>query len=124
MPDPGVVLSTLVSGVLLGGILALNALGLSIVLGVMRLVNLAHGTFLLLGAYVGFFFLQLTGVDPFLGLAVIAMIVASLAIPLHRVLLAPLAERGPEAQMMTMFGVAIILENLFVLWFSADTRTI
>ena len=45
MPDIGVALSTIVSGVLLGGMLALTALGLSIVLGVMRLVNLAHGDF-------------------------------------------------------------------------------
>jgi branched-chain amino acid transport system permease protein len=124
MPDIGVALSTIVSGVLLGGMLALTALGLSIVLGVMRLVNLAHGDFVVVGAYVGLFFLKFTGVDPLLGLPVIALIVAALAIPLYRLLLAPLAERGPEAQMMTMFAVAIILENAFVLGFSADTRSI
>ena len=124
MPDIGVALSTIVSGVLLGGMLALTALGLSIVLGVMRLVNLAHGDFVVVGAYVGLFFLKFTGVDPLLGLPVIALFVAALAIPLYRLLLAPLAERGPEAQMMTMFAVAIILENAFVLGFSADTRSI
>jgi branched-chain amino acid transport system permease protein len=117
-------LSGLVSGVLLGGILGLTALGLSIVLGVMRLVNLAHGVFLVFGAYVGLFFLAFTGLDPLLGLPLIALFVAALAIPLHRFLLAPLAERGAEAQMMTMFAVAIIMENLFVLCFSADTRSI
>ena len=124
MPDIGIVLSTVVSGVLLGGMLALTALGLSIVLGVMRLVNLAHGDFLVVGAYAGLFFLKLTGVDPLLGLPVIALLVAALAIPLYRLLLAPLADRGPEAQMMTMFAVSIILENVFVLAFSADTRAI
>ena len=106
MPDIGVALSTIVSGVLLGGMLALTALGLSIVLGVMRLVNLAHGDFVVVGAYVGLFFLKFTGVDPLLGLPVIALIVAALAIPLYRLLLAPLAERGPEAQMMTMFAAS------------------
>jgi branched-chain amino acid transport system permease protein len=124
MPDIGIVLSTVVSGVLLGGMLALTALGLSIVLGVMRLVNLAHGDFLVVGAYVGLFFLKFTGIDPLLGLPIVALIVAALAVPLYRVLLSPLAERGPEAQMMTMFAVSIILENLFVLAFSADTRSI
>jgi len=118
MPDIGVAASTIVSGVLLGGILALTALGLSIVLGVMRLVNLAHGDFLVVGAYAGLFFLKFTGVDPLLGLPVIALIVAALSVPLYRFLLAPLAERGPEARMMTMF------ENVFVLAFSADTRSI
>jgi len=116
--------SSIVSGVLLGGMLALAALGLSIVLGVMRLVNLAHGDFLLVGAYAGFFFFTFTGVDPLLGLPVIALFVAALAIPVYRYLLQPLAERGAEAQMMTMFAISIILENVFVLAFSADTRSI
>jgi branched-chain amino acid transport system permease protein len=124
MPDVGTVLSTIVSGMLLGGMLALTALGLSIVLGVMRLVNLAHGDFLVVGAYAGLFFLKLTGIDPLLGLPLIALFVATLAVPLYRLLLAPLANRGAEAQMMTMFAVSIILENAFVLTFSADTRSI
>lgn len=124
MPDLGVASSSIVSGVLLGGMLALAALGLSIVLGVMRLVNLAHGDFLLVGAYAGFFFFTFTGVDPLLGLPLIALFVAALAIPVYRYLLQPLAERGAEAQMMTMFAIAIILENVFVLAFSADTRSI
>ena len=124
MPDIGVAVSTIVSGVLLGGMLALAALGLSIVLGVMRLVNLAHGDFLVAGAYAGLFFVKFTGVDPLLGLPAIALFIALLALPLYRFLLAPLATRGAEAQMMTMFAVAIILENVFVLSFSADTRSI
>src|SRR5579883_6475 len=124
MPDISVASSTMASGVLLGGILALTALGLSIILGVMRLVNLAHGEFLVLGAYAGLFFLQFTGVDPLLGLPAIALLLAALAVPLYRWLLRPLAERGPEAQMMTMFAVSIILQNVFVIAFSADTRSI
>jgi len=124
MPDVGVTSSTIAAGVLLGGMLGLTALGLSIVLGVMRLVNLAHGEFLLVGSYAGLYFLQYSGVDPLLGLPVIALFVATLALPLYRVLLQPLANRGAEAQMMTMFAVSIILQNVFVLIFSADTRSI
>jgi len=124
MPDIGIISSTIASGVLLGGMLGLTALGLSIVLGVMRLVNLAHGDFLVVGAYAGLFFLRFTGIDPLLGLPVSALLVGVLALPLYWFLLAPLAERGAEAQMMTTFAVAIILENAFVLAFSADTRSI
>jgi branched-chain amino acid transport system permease protein len=124
MPDIAVASSTIAAGVLLGGMLGLTALGLSIVLGVMRLVNLAHGDFLVVGAYAGLFFLQYTGVDPLLGLPLIALFMAALAAPVYRLLLQPLADRGPEAQMMTMFAVSIILENVFVLAFSADTRAI
>ena len=61
MPDVSVASSTIAAGVLLGGMLGLIALGLSIILGVMRLVNLAHGEFLLVGAYSGLFFVQASG---------------------------------------------------------------
>jgi branched-chain amino acid transport system permease protein len=114
----------LLSGVLLGGILALAALGLSIALGVMRLVNLAHGEILVGGAYLGFYLLSITGLDPLLALPLIGLLMGLLVYPLHRVLLAPLASQGPEASMMTMFGVSIILQNALLLFFSADTRSI
>ena len=116
--------SSVASGFLLGGILALTALGLSIVLGVMRLVNLAHGEFLVAGAYAGLFLLKLTGIDPLIGLILIGGFIALLAVPIHRFLLAPLSGTGVEAPMMTTFGVSIILQNLFILCFSADTRAI
>jgi branched-chain amino acid transport system permease protein len=124
MPDIVVTLSTIASGVLLGGVLALTALGLSIVLGVMRLVNLAHGDLLVVGAYVGLFLLQATGIDPLLGLPLVAAILVALAMPLYRLLIQPLAGRSAEAQMMTTFAISIMLENVFVLAFSADTRSI
>ena len=114
----------LISGLLLGGILALAALGLSIALGVMRLVNLAHGEILVGGAYLGFYLLSITGLDPLLGLPLIGLLMGLLVYPLHRLLLAPLGSQGPEAPMMTMFGVSIILQNAMLLLFSADTRSI
>lgn len=119
-----VVVSSLVSGFLLGGILALIALGLSISLGVMRLVNLAHGELLVCGAYLGYFLLRHFGVDPIAGLLLVGAGMAVIALPFQRLLIAPLAGKGMEAPMMTMFGVSIILQNLLLLAFSADTRTI
>lgn len=116
--------STLAAGLLLGGMLALAALGLSLVLGVLRLVNLAHGEFLLIGAYGGFFVLALSGVDPLLALPLIAFATALIGAPLYRYLLQPLMGRGAEAPMMTTFGVSVALQNLFLLCFQADTRSI
>ena len=124
MPNLEVILSSLASGVLLGGILALIALGLSISLGVMRLVNLAHGELLVCGAYLGYFLLRYAGIDPIAGLLLVGALMALLAMPFHRALLAPLEGKGMEAPMMTMFGVSIILQNLLLLGLSADTRTI
>lgn len=124
MPGIDVILGGLLSGFLLGGILALIALGLSISLGVMRLVNLAHGELLVGGAYLSGFLLRWLGVDPILGLPVVGLMMAMIAMPFQRLLIAPLAGKGMEAPMMTMFGVSIILQNALLLAFSADTRTL
>jgi branched-chain amino acid transport system permease protein len=124
MPNFDVVVSSLASGFLLGGILALIALGLSISLGVMRLVNLAHGELLVCGAYLSYFLLRYTGIDPIAGLLLVGVIMAAIALPFQRLLIAPLAGKGMEAPMMTMFGVSIILQNLLLLAFTADTRAI
>lgn len=124
MANFDVIVNSLASGFLLGGILALIALGLSVALGVMRLVNLAHGELLVCGAYLSSFLMAAVGLDPLAGLLVVGMAAALLALPLQRLLIAPLAGKGMEAPMMTMFGVSIIAQNLLLLGFSADTRTL
>ncbi len=124
LPNIEVIAGSLASGLLLGGSLSLIALGLSISLGVMRLVNLAHGELLVCGAYLSYFLLGYVGIDPIMGLLLVGATMAVIALPFHRLLIAPLAGKGMEAPMMTMFGVSIILQNLLLLSFSADTRTI
>lgn len=119
-----VVIGSLISGLLLGGILSLIALGLSIALGVMKLVNLAHGELLICGAYLSYFLIIYFGIDPIIGLLLVGGIIAFAALPFHRLLIAPLGGKGMEAPMMTMFGVSIILQNLLLVFFSADTRTL
>lgn len=117
------ILSNLLSGVLLGGMLALIALGLSVVLGVMRLINLAHGEILVAGAYVAFFLGAATGIDPLVALPLVGIVAALVAFPVQRLLLARLGG-GAEAPMMTTFALSLILQHLFLWWFSADTRSI
>ena len=118
------ILTNLLSGLLLGGILGLIALGLSVTLGVMRLVNLAHGEFLVAGAYAAFFLGAATGLDPLLALPIVAALVAFAAWPVQRFLLAPVAHQGAEAPMMTTFALSLVMQNLFLAEFSADTRSI
>ncbi|HYD95906.1 MAG TPA: branched-chain amino acid ABC transporter permease [Noviherbaspirillum sp.] len=116
--------NSLVSGLLLGGVLALAALGLSIVLGVMGLVNLAHGEFVVAGGYLMLFVLQPFDIDPMLAFPLIAAIMAAIALALQRTLLRPLAGGPPESSMMTMFALSIVLQNLYLTLFQADTRSI
>jgi branched-chain amino acid transport system permease protein len=87
MPNFEVVVNSLVSGFLMGGILALTALGLSITLGVMRLVNLAHGELLVGGSYLGYFLLRYTGIDPIAGLVLVGAAMALMALPFQRLLI-------------------------------------
>lgn len=116
--------SNFLSGILMGGVLALIGLGLSIVLGVMRLVNLAHGTFLTAGAYVGLMLSVFLGFGPLISIPLIGLIVALIAFPIQTFLLAPLMRRGEESPMMTTLAISLILENLYLYFFSADTKSI
>jgi branched-chain amino acid transport system permease protein len=118
------IVQALTSGVLLGGLLALVALGLSLVLGVMRLVNLVHGEMVVIGSYAAYLLLSWTGLDPLLSLPLVALVGAAIAVPVQYVLLAPLTKHGEDAPLMTTFALSIIVQNLFILLISGDTKSI
>jgi len=122
--DVGAIAQAASTGLLLGGIYALSALGLSLVLGVMRLVNLVHGEVTVLGAYLGLLALSTFGLDPLLALPLVFVVVGLAALPVHRLVLAPLAGRGEEAALLTTFALAVIMQNLYIQWFTGDTRAI
>jgi branched-chain amino acid transport system permease protein len=119
-----VVGAALISGLLYGGLLAVTAVGLSLVFGVMRLINLAHGELLILGAYVSFQLASWLGLDPILSTLIVAPVLFVISIPLFRLLLSPLLTRGPEPAMLTTFALSIIAQSLFILVFSGDSRSL
>jgi branched-chain amino acid transport system permease protein len=114
----------LVTGLLLGGLFALAALGLSLVLGVMRLVNLVHGELVVFGAYTAYLLLAHGGIDPLLALPLVALIVGGLAYPVQVLLLRPLERHAEEAPLLTTFALSIIAQNLLILFLTGDTRLI
>jgi branched-chain amino acid transport system permease protein len=124
VPDPQTLLQALSSGLLLGGIFALGALGLSLVLGLMRLVNLVHGELVVLGAYLAFVLLDTVGLDPLLAALLVFVTVALVGYPLHRLALAPVARSGEEGPLLTTLALSIIVQNLFIQVFSGDTRAL
>ncbi len=113
-----------VDGILLGGLFAITALGLSFMLGVMRLVNLWHGELIMLAAYLGWLLFTRTGLDPLLGILLVAPLMFGLGYLVQGSLLTPLMRRGPEGPLLTTFGLSVIAQNAFILLFSGDTRTI
>jgi branched-chain amino acid transport system permease protein len=121
-------LDIVTAGLLLGGIYALIAVGLSIQYGVARVLNIAHGEFIMLGAFITWTLFTILGINPLLSLAVSGPTLFILGLLLYRTLLASLRERSasPEAfegnSMLACFGLIFILQNAAILIWSADIK--
>lgn len=113
-----------IQGILLGGLYATAALGLSLVFGTMRLVNLAHGQFLVVGAFLTSIIVSATGGDPLLLALPVAVLVGLLAYPLQRYIFTPVMARGEEAPIIAAFGVGIAIQSVLLLVFSANPKSL
>lgn len=114
----------LVNGILLGGLYAVMAQGLALVWGVLNIVNLAHGAFIMLGAYASWYLYTDLGVDPFLGLPVTAAALFAVGYLLQRGLLNLIVRAPMFNTLLITFGLEVVLTYLAQLAFSADFRTI
>ena len=114
----------LLNGILLGGLYALMALGLALVWGVLNIVNLAHGAFIMLGAYVAWILFTQAHIDPFAALPIAAAVLFALGYAIQRGIL-NLVIRAPMFNtLLITFGLEVVLTLLAQLVFSADFRTI
>jgi len=113
-----------VNAVLLSGILALVALGFSLVWGIMNIVNLAHGAFIVLGAYVTFFLHELWHVDPFLSIPVSMLVLFSLGWGIQRGLVNQVIRAPLLATFLLTFGLELLIVNLINYFFKADLRSV
>jgi branched-chain amino acid transport system permease protein len=114
----------LINGILLGGLYAIMALGLALVWGVLNIVNLAHGAFIMLGAYLSWHLFRYLGIDPFLGLPITAIVMFGVGYAVQRGIL-NLVVRAPMFNtLLITFGMEVVLTYLAQLAFSADFRTI
>jgi len=119
-----ILLSSIVAGLLLGMVLAIVALGLTIIFGVMDIVNFAHGEFLMIGMYTGLLTAQATGIDPLLTLPVAAAVGFVLGIICYTGFIRYLL-RGPMiAQLLGTFGLMLLLRNLALLIFGSEDRAL
>lgn len=117
-------LNAILQGVLLGGLYALFAAGLSLMFGVMRFVNLAHGDFIIAAAFAALLLVDLTGMPPLATLAVIIPAMALAGYIGQRVMLNRLAGGDLLPSILVTFGLSVILQNLLLEGFSADSRRI
>ena len=109
--------STITMGIMLGGLYALVALGLSIVFGVMRLINVAHGDLLLLASYLAFTLMTYLGLDPIMGLVFVIPALFFIGFVVQKYLLNRAFTISMEAPLIIAFGISIVLQNVFqILW--------
>jgi branched-chain amino acid transport system permease protein len=116
------VVNAIVQGFLLGGLYALFAAGLSLMFGVMRIVNLAHGDLAIVAAFVAFGVVDGTGVSPFLSLIVVVPVLGLLGYLLQRGVLNATLGGGELAPLLATFGISVVLRNVLQETFSADSR--
>lgn len=115
-------LNAIVQGVLLGGLYALLATGLSLVFGVMRLVNLAQGDLTILAAFLALAFVEATGINPLLSLVAVVPLMMIGGYLLQRLILNYTLERGVMPPVLVTFGLAVILQNVLLGVYSADSQ--
>jgi len=118
------IIQVLILGTLLGGVYALMASGLTILFGVMRVVNISHAAFIVLGAFFTFFLWETTGLDPLLGMVAALVVFFVFGAVLYRALF-PRLEGSPRFSEMTVlltFGLAFIAEGLMSYFFTGIYR--
>ena len=124
------VVQLLLFGVVWGGLYALIALGLNLIFGVMKILNIAHGELLMLGAYMAFWLFTLWHVSPLLTIPVAAIAMCVLGLIIQKLLIDPVTVRSrtpadfENATLIIFFGVLLILQNVALLLWTADYRSV
>jgi branched-chain amino acid transport system permease protein len=113
---------TILQGLLLGGLYALFATGLSLIFGVMRIVNLAHGDLSILAAFLAVVAVESLGLHPFVALGLVVPLMAALGYALQTLVLNRLLGQGILPPILVTFGLSIIIQNALLEIFSADSR--
>jgi branched-chain amino acid transport system permease protein len=117
-------MDTIIQGILLGGLYALFAMGLSLTFGVMRLVNIAHGDFIVLSAFMALLISEPLGMSPLVALIVCVPLMFAVGYALQRFLLNSTIGTGALPPLLVTFGMSMIIQNGLLRIFSADPRAL
>jgi branched-chain amino acid transport system permease protein len=124
MLDVAILLPSFLNGVTTGAVYALIALGLTLIYGVLHIINFAHGAALMVALYAVYFLKNRAGIDPYLALPLVVAAMFALGYGLQRVVINRAGHGKDENILLVTLGLAIVLENLALLFFKSDTRTI
>ena len=116
--------TTVVNGALLGGVYTIVGLGLALIFGVMRLVNLAHAAFLVGGAYLALAVTSRSGLDPLLAMVIVLPVLFCVGYAVQRWLLNTLLVAGSQGALVATFGLLVLVQNVLTLGYGADPRSL
>jgi branched-chain amino acid transport system permease protein len=117
-----VLLQSILSGILIGGIYALTGIGLTLIFGVMRVINFAQGELVMVGMYCTFWVFVLLGLDPFISVLVTMPALFLLGAILQRSLINRVLDALPQNQILLTIGMGLVLSNVAMLAFTSDYR--
>jgi len=121
---PSMIGQVVISGLLAGSLYAMVALGLGLIFGVMRVLNVAHGPLLMMGAYTTFWLFHWIGLNPYLSLLVSMPLLFLVGVALQRFLVRRVVDAPELSSLLLTFGVSIALVNLAQLAFTSDLRSV
>lgn len=124
-----VFIQTIVYGIMVGALYGLVALGLGLLLGVMKFLNVAHGTFIILGGYISFWLFNLFGINPYISIIAVIVLMFVLGLIVFRTTLFPLLKlpnigQRINSSMLITFGLVYIIDNLMIFFWKPDVRSI
>jgi branched-chain amino acid transport system permease protein len=125
-PQVEVLLQTILSGLLLGGLYALIGIGMTLIMGVMKIINLAHGELMMVGMYIAYVLFSVFHIDPYLSIFIAAPALFILGILLQKFLINPVMKVDaiiPENQVILTVGIGMVLANIATIIFSSDYKT-
>jgi branched-chain amino acid transport system permease protein len=118
------IVQLIINGLLLGGMYALISIGLTLIFGVLEIINFAHGEFLMLGMYASYWLFQLYGVDPYLSLLIILPVFFFIGLAVQRVTIQPILNAPALNQIFMTVGMSLVLQNVALFFWKADYRTV
>ena len=121
-----VLLQTVISGLLLGGLYALIGIGMTLIMGVMKIINLAHGELMMVAMYIAYVLFSSFHIDPYLSILIAAPVLFFLGILLQKYLINPVLKVEaiiPENQVILTVGIGMVLANVATIIFSSDYKT-
>ena len=124
MLSPLILLSAVLNGLMTGAVYALVALGLTLIYGVLHIINFAHGALLSAALFAAFFAWQKLGLDPYVAAFLLAPVFFALGYALQRFIIGPASHGDDRNMLLVTLGLAVLIENALLYEFHADTRTV